>query len=260
MDTAEQMSNTTVAQTPVAPAPEKKKGGATGILCIVFALIALGMGGYIVYDKVIAKNKDTTNCINTADDNKVDDGGDDEGSTESAGHPGYVVDYIYGSLIVTSDGEAYYSPHYYVDGQGYEIAVKNVEAFGTYGTYSIDVKKINDYAIIGNEQDVYKFTGYKLKNSNVAYISGAIFGNGLSNNNIVIIDKDGKMYAYSLQYTTYDFDNKKIEWTVKDLGELEEYKGAVATMETDEGSGIENIVFFGDGSYKKLDYELFSTK
>ena len=50
---------TTLAQpvAPVAEAPKKTKSGkAAKILCVVFALATVGLGGYIVYDKVSAQN------------------------------------------------------------------------------------------------------------------------------------------------------------------------------------------------------------
>ena len=44
------------------PLPQKKANPITGILCVIFALVALGLGGYLLYDKVFRAWGGAINC------------------------------------------------------------------------------------------------------------------------------------------------------------------------------------------------------
>lgn len=54
------------------PLPKEKASPALKILCVVFALIALGLGGYIAYDK-LTTTQDVANCIPEVADEPVVD-------------------------------------------------------------------------------------------------------------------------------------------------------------------------------------------
>jgi len=48
---------TTTPAAPVAEKPKKVKSGkVTKILCIIFALATVGLGGYVAYDKISEQN------------------------------------------------------------------------------------------------------------------------------------------------------------------------------------------------------------
>ena len=74
------------------PLPKEKASPAIKILCVIFALVALGLGGFIVYDKLVAKDGDVQECTEVADDPGEIAEDDDEGDEDVDGGDGDVKD------------------------------------------------------------------------------------------------------------------------------------------------------------------------
>ena len=157
------------------------------------------------------------------------------------------------TFYVTSKGEAYFVLAKTSYGSK-RNDLKNDSVLGERGNYTLAPEELNNFATMGD--DNVSFNGYKLPYDNIVYANELRFGNGDISRYIVMIDKSNKFYAIALDNTGGTRDS--IELTARVIGRINEYDGAIATLETNEGSGIDNIVYFKDGSYKTLDYKKFS--
>ena len=244
------------------PLPKERVSPTIKALCLFFAIIALGAGGYILYDKVIAK-KETTNCETIAEDSGKKIESEEEQRDEGATAPKEKALGSYNGFVssadssdtfyVTSKGEAYFVLAKTSYGSK-RNDLKNDSVLGERGNYTLSPKELNNFITIGD--DSVSFDGYKLPYDNIVYANELRFGNGDISRYIVMIDKSNKFYAIALDNTGGTRDS--IELTARVIGRINEYDGAIATLETNEGSGIDNIVYFKDGSYKTLDYKKFS--
>ena len=240
------------------PLPKAKASPLPWILCAVFAVAAVGAGVFAL--GAINKNGPKTNCetalkdeTNNENNTNPSDEKKDDG-TKIGGFGGYVSNADSGdTFFVTNKGEAYFV----LAAKSYSMknTLKSDSALGERGNYSLTSEELGGYATIDGNGKA-SFNGYKLPYSNVVYTNELRFGNGDISRYIVVIDKSGKFYAIALDCTGGTQDT--LEFTARAIGEISEYNGAVATLETNEGSGLDNIVYFKDGSYKVLDYKKFT--
>lgn len=253
---------TAPAPTPVA-APEKKKGGAAGILCVVFALIALGACGYIVYSKVIAKPAPTTNCINDTTENNGENSGDE--GNNSVASTGFVFSGSYGTYYVTKTGDTYLVPgDWRINVGGLDfvgIKIDSSAISGKYGSYKITDKDITDYVFAygyGEEVDgsFTEISGYKLDITNVVSIYDVGFGQSWNGWNTVFVKKDGTVdWLYVMPDFTNGTNTVKTKLT-KNVGEYKDVASVMSTMLAD-GGGVTLVT--KDGGHIKMSVDMLST-
>ena len=224
------------------------------ILCVVLFLAAGGLLAWKLLDKGGENKLQCETAIEK--DKKQEEGesgnvGGNTGGDEDDDLLGAYEGYRAGDIFIDNDGYAYYDPVLYIN--SYKMVVKNTDnALGEYGKYSLK-GKIN-YAWMGDPEEV---DGYKLPFENVAFAEEMVFGNGDISRYIIIIDKDQNVNAIALDSVDVDSrDQKNVTMTfeARKIGELKNYKGAVAVQQFTRGDGWYNQVIFKDGSRKELDY------
>ena len=237
------------------PLPKAKASPFPWILCVILLLAA---GGLLAW-KLLDKGDNKLQCETAIEKDKKEDEGEGGkvGDNESNGKLGAYDGYSTGSLFIDKDGYVYYNSQAYVSGR-YKQIIKNTDnALGEYGKYSMK-GKIN-YSWLGDPEEI---EGYKLPFENVAFAEETMFGNGDVGKYIIIIDKDQNVYAIALEAVDMDMRDEKnmtITFEARKIGELKDYKGAVAVQQYSLGDGWYNQVIFEDGSRKSLDYtKIFS--
>ena len=239
-----------------APAPEKKSGGLAKILCVVFALIAVGLGVYLVIDKMNSSNTVSSDSANkTTGESKqcVTIAGEGENGEIAGNKKGYVfiADY-HGTFYITKEGDVYYEPSYGFnsgDGNYIKYTVKDAGNIGTKGKYTLKFDDFEGYGMVGEDEDIdtFEIDGYKLDVSNIAFVAEGQYGHQKTHGTAILVDREGNMSTF---VTTNLFKgevsyklNKNVDKNVRAVSEAEGY-GAYATM-----------IHYFDGSVKEPDYK-----
>ncbi len=247
------MEQNMTSPAPMAEPTKKKSNALPWILCAVLLLAA---GGLLAW-KLLDKGDNKLQCETAIEkDKKQEEGesgnvGGNTGGDEDDDLLGAYEGYKAGNIFIDNDGYAYYDPVLYIN--NYKMIVKNTDnALGEYGKYSLKGKI--DYTWMGDPEEV---DGYKLPFENVAFAEEMLFGNGDISRYIIIIDKDQNVNAIALDSVDVDSRDQKnmtMTFEARKIGELKNYKGAVAVQQFTRGDGWYNQVIFKDGSRKELDY------
>lgn len=164
---------------------DKKSSNGLLILIIILLVGLIGLGGYIVYDKVITKDdaqKENQNVLQ-----------DDTGDIQSNNQTIQVLDSKIGRFIVDKDGSVY-CDNPVDEYEGATVDFNNV-SFAKSGTYEVE-----DY-VTGLDYDestkktieLHNFVGYKLNLDNINSAYEVETGNGGVSEIIFFISKDGKV-------------------------------------------------------------------
>ena len=231
------------------PLPQKKANPTTGILCVVFALIALGLGGYIIYDKTLVKTPGGAKCIMAAEEKEKSG----EKSAADLNVTGFSAITSLGSIYVSKTGDVYLNP--YMESSKFSFA--NASGIGTKGTYTFKGEDFgtNFYADDNNETS---FEAYKIDVSNIVAIGDAGSGNGNMQRSVLLIDASGNlnilsaMPKWSTTKNAFEYENIKGELQKN----VEGYTNVASSYIVDEGSGMDTMLFLRDGSQKVLDHTL----
>ena len=243
------MQNTENAPAAAAPVPAQKKGGSVAkILCVVFALVAVGLGIYLALDKTVLKdsvsgNKDAKQCVTEAKEGEI---------AKIADNPsGYIYsDEFYGRYYVTKEGDVYFVPSEYfgyVDGGGvkWQIESNDVAAKGTYTFKYSDFDNYYNMAE-GSEEGNFVVNGYKINVSNIQYIEEVGAGQQKTAVSLAMIDKDGNM---SILNSSNVYSSNKVTFSISKNIETN-----VAAAQLATGSDqVYTRVFYRDGSSKMID-------
>ena len=241
---------------PVAEAPKKTKSGkAAKILCVIFALATIGLGGYICYDKFVAKNDltktDVVDCEDSVDGVK-------EGETEDVadvkpkleGFVDYAEQGDYASYYVTSTGEVYLVTRAPMSGgvPGKEWTITNAEEIGEAGKYTLKLKELGNYSPYMYEESTMEIDGYKLDLKDIVYEEEAGFGQNKSELTTVFVDSDGNMSILTTKGSYSGSATAKLEKNV--------LQNVAGIKVVDGGEAARTMVFFRDGSQQFLDEKL----
>lgn len=182
---------------------DKKSNGGLKCLVVVLFLCVLGLGGYIIYDKAIAKDeapKVENNCQNVANSSQT--------KTEDTNTPSnqalQVLSTKVGTFIIAKDGSVYYRK--IVDKyEGAEIKVDSFSSIATQGKYKVEdyITNMEDDKKIGSE-----FEGYKLNIANINSAYEVATGNSGASEIIYFVTKDGKVNELSFSANTDKVDVK----------------------------------------------------
>lgn len=238
------------------PKQAKKGGKLAKILCVLFALIACGLGGYICYDKFVAKNDltktDVVDCEDSVDGVK-------EGETEDVadvkpkleGFVDYAEQGDFASYYVTSTGEVYLVTRAIPVGGGVpdkEWAITNAEEIGEAGKYTLKLKELGNYSPYMYEESTMEIDGYKLDLKDIVYEEEAGFGQNKSELTTVFVDSDGNMSILTTKGSYSGSATAKLEKNV--------LQNVAGIKVVDGGEAARTMVFFRDGSQQFLNEKL----
>ena len=155
--------------------PKAKASPISWILCVVFALAALGLGGYIIFNKT--DDGGNKKCAEPVAQNGEENGGSTD---DAAKRIGFVTEVGYGQMFVTKNGDVYLKPTDYVSARSDYLNISKVVfdssyAPGTAGKYKITSEDVGGYEFPGDTLvDEYKkeieFDGYKLDLSDIVAV------------------------------------------------------------------------------------------
>lgn len=166
----------------------KSNKGLIGLV-IILLIGVIGLGGYIVYDKVI--NKDNEPKTEKKEEIKNEKTSDVEETVKETKQATQILNTDVGTFIVDKDGSVYYAKS--VDNyQGVEIKTDD-NTIGTYGTY-----EVSDYVTgLGYDESTkkttedHKFEGYKLDLENISSAYDINVGQG--GKILYFLSKEGKV-------------------------------------------------------------------
>ena len=257
----EQEQNSTVEQ-PVAAKPKEDKNATLKALCMFFAILALGVGGFILYDKVIAR-KDEPKCVEALkkDEEKSEDGNAEEGQPEEepaskmAGSVQIRGDYGYGPRAMyyfTSDGNVY--ARFYHKWTPFKF--KSADGIGEWGKYTIDSAKLGDWRPSQSITDDTEFVledAYKLDLKNVMFSCEMLYGQAMVKAYEAFIDTKGNMSVLVIANESdmgYQGDSSDYARLYKNI------EKDVMSVSVVEGSGyIYSLVHYRDGSQKPFNFD-----
>ena len=235
-----------------APAPVKKGGGAAKVFCVLFALIALGLGGYIVADKTILNDStkkdgdggNVTNCKTEVDE-------DDK--KEIVGKKiGYeYVDDFYGAFYITKDGDVYFEPKkafgYSYDSDAIDWEISKTNNVMKKESVKIEISDLLNYGVTNGSDDPVEFEGYKIDLKNIQIVAEVEFGQQKNNASTAFIDKDGSL-SMLVSNNVFENDGKAEFKLFKDI-----YSNVASVGVSYMGTGYQTVVYFRDGSIAALD-------
>lgn len=166
----------------------EKKGNNS--LIIVLALLLIGVGGYILYNKNISKNT-TNNEENNTKTTEVETKKETQQATQ-------IINTKVGTFIINKDGSVYYRKT--VDKYaGAEIVIDDNNSIGTHGNFELEdyVTGLNPDAESQESREIHTFEGYKLDLQNINSAYEIMVGNGGSSEIIYFLSKDGKVNELS---------------------------------------------------------------
>lgn len=230
------------------PLPQKKANPTTGILCVVFALVALGLGGFIIYDKMLV-SAGAPKCVTAETEVKEETG---EKSAADLNVTGFSTVTSLGSIYVSKTGDVYLNPYM----EGSEFSFANASEIGTKGTYMFKGEDFGtNFYTDGNE---ISLEAYRIDVSNIVAIGDAGSGKGNTQRNILLIDASGNlnilsaMPRWSTTKNAFEYENIKGELQKN----VEGYTNVAGSYIVDEGSGMNTMLFLRDGGQMILDHTL----
>lgn len=237
-------------------AAEEQVRGSKGnssliIVCVVLALVAVGLGAYLIIDKTGAGEKTKCAVSNSEKSSSGSDSSESVGFVYDTDPIGKYVDY--GKYIITKDGDLYFAPEskitWYED-HSEKVSYSVDSEVGAKGKFEFEPDDISYYTPPMKEGQKINFEGYKLNVSNVQFVTELGFGQQKNGILVAIITKDGKM---SILKTKEGFgENSKL--VIKK--DVEENVANVGTAY--HGTGMYAVVYYRDGSSKKLNDEVFT--
>ena len=259
----ERMDTSASAPSPEPKPLEKKRGGHTAaLLAILFAVVAIGAGGYIVYDKIIAPQEKTNCQVASQEATETDE----EEKNVEVNRIGFTLYAAPGTFYVTKKGEVYLEPQtapfrlgesevdYYFRSSDYDVA----KLPGKFDKYTITTNDIDGFSTVVDGKDVTELTfqGYKLDFENISSIDGAFnFGqHGISGFNYAFIGADGSLSWIEF---TPSYGNNSLAGAnvVKDTG----YKNVANVVGSEAATGFLGAaksmrIVFKDGSQEKMNF------
>ncbi len=209
------------------------------VLVIILLIGVIGLGGYIVYDKVI--NKDNTPKTEKKEEIKNEETSEVEETVEETKQATQILNTDVGVFIVDKDGSVYYqkTADKFV---GAEIKIDD-NTIGTYGTYEVE-----DYITgLGYDESAkkptedHKFEGYKLDLENISSAYEIYTGNGGASDIIFFLSKDGKVNHLHFLST-----GKKVDVALKK--DTCNYPNIVSVLQSSGFDAFEFVLVDKDGN------------
>ncbi len=225
---------------------EKKSNRGLVIALVLFVVLSLGLGGYIVYSQILNQPKDNSNEVSKNTQNEEENNTEEEEQT-----PIRVVDFYFDSVAIVQDGEVYVNVH------GSTSDVDNLFGAGTYQTLVATQGTYQEYTFNNFEykfNDNSTFTGMKLNTSNVDKVYSYAYGQALANNyGLILLNKDKTLSIISL----YSLITGKADVTlVSELSNIEsvitENIGGMSTYAITQTGEKINLVDYIPSDYQQF--------
>lgn len=176
---------------------EKKSNKGLVFLVVILLFTSLGLGGYIVYDKVLNKDNNPKVDETTSKEENIEENDNSEEEQEDVTTKTRTTQILRvtsalrgakgGTIVVTKEGTVYFIP------SENQKELEGIEKIGTYGEYELE-----DY-ITGlgwdevNQKTIedHKFNGYKLNLENVVSAYDIEIGNSGEYQNYFFVKEDG---------------------------------------------------------------------
>lgn len=253
------MEKSNVAEQPAATPKEDKKATLKA-LCMFFGIIALCAGGYILYDKVIAK-QDKLQCETVKEDEKKPAEEKKGEEVAEIASKGFKADVGYGKIYVTKAGDVYLEPYEdaYVGALSKKIEFSEDALPGEKGAYKLKTEEIGGKELYQTDAELdieeVEFDGYKIDLENIVSvydvtIPAHVWGGWTT----VFIDKDGITHWMRI----YDNgSNGKCEAT--SIISVDEYKNIASIIDRYDYGKV--LLVTRDGGHIVLDTDkLFNNK
>lgn len=242
------------------PLPKEKASPALKILCVLFVLISLGLGGFIIYDKVMNDEGSAPQCAEVADDSE-EAGNDDGGEAEAEGDiTGFWKHTDAGVFFVTKKGDVYYepaeSPIYFLGSHSFSLKFDNSYLPGIAGTYTVSDKDIDGLEVGTPTESIRTrtFSGYKIDVEDIIAINEVGYGQQQVAFEFVLISKSGEASWLTIK-PGYGSNVAKAKLTKK-LGGYENVVNAIVTSANDYTT---TILILSDGSQVTLSHAVLET-
>ena len=217
--------------------------------CILLAIIALGLGGYLVWDKFIAKHEVNTCAtvapVQASDTTKVSSG-------ETLEKASFVVSNAVGSLLITNQGDAYFWQSQDLTktlGKGYGMSFSDKFLPGTVVVDQQTIaKEFGDNAASAANKSVYKLdlTGERSAVANTETADGFV------NYNFVMANNEGKVDLLMLRPSVKG--NTKYSAACAMLyKKIDGYNNIVAVQQTETLEGSRTMLTDVNGNNALLD-------
>ena len=170
---------------------EKKSNRGLVIALVLFIVLSLGLGGYIVYNQFLKQPKDNSNEV--SEDTQKEEESDIEEEEQT---PISVVDFFFDSVAIVKDGEVY------VNVYGTTSQIDDLFGAGTFQTLMATRGTYQEYTFDHfeyNFNDNSTFNGMKLNTSNVDKVYSFAYGQVIENNyGLILLNKDKTLSMISL--------------------------------------------------------------
>ncbi len=170
---------------------EKKSNRGLVIALVLFIVLSLGLGGYIVYNQFLNEPKDNSNEV--SEDTQKEEESDIEEEEQT---PISVVDFFFDSVAIVKDGEVY------VNVYGTTSQIDDLFGAGTFQTLVATRGTYQEYTFDHFEYSFYDnstFNGMKLNASNVDKVYSFAYGQVIENNyGLILLNKDKTLSMISL--------------------------------------------------------------
>ena len=227
------------------------------VATVIFVLIAIGMIGYVVVDRIIAKDSRQNELGQTESLPNTSVGQD--------GRKGFFLREEFGAFYVTKGGDVYLELNTDVyDGAGGKLSLRledfNQEKLpGIYGTYILVADDFESRAVdleTGEKnEDNLTIEGYKLDLENIVSIDGELnYGLAWNGYNYALIDADGRVNWVHISPKFMNIDGQKAEAIItRGVGGHTDIANVMSVAER----GVANSVMFvkRNGEQIWLDYD-----
>ena len=200
-----------------------EKGKNNRGLVTLLLLIILGLAGYIVYDKVLFKEEPKEVKENDSIQEQVE-----ENNAILKNDVGQVLNSIYGTFVIDTDGNVYFKPNEKVNSAGFDAIFKKESSLGITKTYQIEIYEANP--------SEHGFEGYKLDLTNIVSGYEIYRGNG-GFKYVLFIDKVGSVYQLNF---AIDTENGEIDYS--NVEKLTDYNNIVSIVETHTFEGYRAVL------------------
>jgi len=174
----------------------EKKARLLIFIIIMLIIITIGLGGFVIYDKLIKGDKEKFDC--PPQNCEVETCTCPNATCDKVGVPGEQMLYSQmGKVYISNSGEVYFNPSERINNEG-EIIDMTIYAKRLLGEPKNHNVKSDKF--IGGESRTFS---YKLDLQNVRSVSEAYFGNGECNFTLLFVHNNGNVseLSYSDDYS-----------------------------------------------------------
>lgn len=182
-----------------------EKNSGSKILIVVLLIACLGLGGFIVYDKVINKDsncpKEENVVTNCTDKQVTETTTNNNENTKEKTRNNQILITKPGKIIVDKSGDAYLILDENYNNYNKIQNATGMGKIGKYGEYKVDGYR-NRMSMDDTEEDMSTFTGYKLDLSNIVSAYYVEIGQSDYHQTYLFVKEDGTVDMLAFEIGT----------------------------------------------------------